>query len=405
MITGCLQKKNGYYYAVLYLKVDGKRKTKWIATKLPVSTTSERKAQKALDEIRMQYEHQEEARASKEAMEAVLTKNGPPEAQVPFADYMEKWLSSVRPSIATATYQSYSIMMKARVIPYFTASHIQLGELTPQHIEDFYQTILNDGCTTNTVIHYHAIIRKALQSAVKKDILAKNPADKVDRPKKNVFHGSFYSEDEMLDLFDAVAGDPLELCIKIAAYYGLRRSEVLGLRWDAIDFEKKTISISHKVIEANVDGKFVPVGEDVLKTKSSFRTLPLIPVVEGLLLAEKEHQAKNRRLFKSSYCRDYLDYVCVDESGKILRPNYVTEHFGWVIRKYGLRKIRFHDLRHTCASLLLSSGVPMKQIQIWLGHSTFSTTADIYAHLDFSAQEQSAAAMGAMFQRREASAG
>lgn len=405
MITGCLQKKNGYYYAVLYLKVDGKRKTKWIATKLPVSGTSERKAQKALDEIRMQYERQEEARASKKAMEAVLAKNGPPETQMPFADYMEKWLNSVRPSIATATYQSYSIMMKARVIPYFTASHIQLGELTPQHIEDFYQTILNDGCTTNTVIHYHAIIRKALQSAVKKDILAKNPADKVDRPKKNVFHGSFYSEDEMLDLFDAVAGDPLELCIKIAAYYGLRRSEVLGLRWDAIDFEKKTISISHKVIEANVDGKFVPVGEDVLKTKSSFRTLPLIPVVEGLLLAEKEHQSKNRRLFKSSYCRDYLDYVCVDESGKILRPNYVTEHFGWVIRKYGLRKIRFHDLRHTCASLLLSSGVPMKQIQIWLGHSTFSTTADIYAHLDFSAQEQSAAAMGGMFHRKEPSAG
>lgn len=150
--------------------------------------------------------------------------------------------------------------------------------------------------------------------------------------------------------------------------------------------------------------KYVPVGEDVLKTKSSFRTLPLIPAVEELLLAEKERQVKNRRLFKSAYCRDYLDYICVDESGKILRPNYVTEHFGWVIRKYGLRKIRFHDLRHTCASLLLSNGVPMKQIQIWLGHSTFSTTADIYAHLDFSAQEQSAATMGAMFQRKEVSA-
>ena len=91
--------------------------------------------------------------------------------------------------------------------------------------------------------------------------------------------------------------------------------------------------------------------------------------------------------------------------GKLLRPNFVTEHFGWVIRKYGLRKIRFHDLRHTCASLLLSNGIPMKQIQIWLGHSTFSTTADIYAHLDFSAQEQSAAAMSAMFQRKSASAG
>lgn len=404
MITGCLQKKNGYYYAVLYLKVDGKRKTKWIATKLPVSTTSERKAQKALDEIRMQYELQGETNTRQESAEAVLAKSCPTEAQVSFADYMVKWLNSVRPSIATATYQSYSIMMKARVIPYFTASGIQLGSLTPQHIEDFYQTILDDGYTTNTVIHYHAIIRKALQSAVKKDILAKNPADQVERPKKNVFHGSFYSEDEMLDLFDAVAGDPLELCIKIAAYYGLRRSEVLGLRWDAIDFDKKTISISHKVIEANVNGKYVPVGEDVLKTKSSFRTLPLIPAVEELLLAEKERQVKNRRLFKRAYCRDYLDYICVDESGKILRPNYVTEHFGWVIRKYGLRKIRFHDLRHTCASLLLSNGVPMKQIQIWLGHSTFSTTADIYAHLDFSAQEQSAATMGAMFQRKEVSA-
>lgn len=404
MITGCLQKKNGYYYAVLYLKVDGKRKTKWIATKLPVSTTSERKAQKALDEIRMQYELQGETNTRQESAEAVLAKSCPTEAQVSFADYMVKWLNSVRPSIATATYQSYSIMMKARVIPYFMASGIQLGSLTPQHIEDFYQTILDDGYTTNTVIHYHAIIRKALQSAVKKDILAKNPADQVERPKKNVFHGSFYSEDEMLDLFDAVAGDPLELCIKIAAYYGLRRSEVLGLRWDAIDFDKKTISISHKVIEANVNGKYVPVGEDVLKTKSSFRTLPLIPAVEELLLAEKERQVKNRRLFKRAYCRDYLDYICVDESGKILRPNYVTEHFGWVIRKYGLRKIRFHDLRHTCASLLLSNGVPMKQIHIWLGHSTFSTTADIYAHLDFSAQEQSAATMGAMFQRKEVSA-
>lgn len=402
MITGCLQKKNGYYYAVLYLKVDGKRKTKWIATKLPVSTTSERKAQKALDEIRMQYELQEGTQAKQTAG---LTETCPPEAQVTLVEYMEKWLASVRPSIATATYQSYSIMMKARVIPYFTASAVQLGALTPQDIENFYQTILNDGCTTNTVIHYHAIIRKALQSAVKKDILAKNPADQVDRPKKNVYHGSFYSEEEMLNLFDAIAGDPLELCVKIAAYYGLRRSEVLGLRWDAVDFEKKTISISHKVIEMSVDGKFVPVGEDVLKTKSSFRTLPLIPVVEELLTAEKEKQAKHRRLFKGSYCQDYLDYICVDESGKLLRPNFVTEHFGWVIRKYGLRKIRFHDLRHTCASLLLSNGIPMKQIQIWLGHSTFSTTADIYAHLDFSAQEQSAAAMSGMFQRKEVSAG
>jgi integrase len=399
MITGCLQQKNGFYYVVLYLKVDGKRKCKWISTKLPVEGTSMRKAQKALDDIRLQYERDEEERRQKEAEELELAKHYPPDARLPFTDYMEKWLKGIRPAVATATYQSYSNMVNARISTYFKPLNLRLYEVTPQHIEDFYQTILDDNCTTNTVIHYHAVIRKALQTAVKKDVIAKNPADKVERPKKNVFHGSFYTEEEMLTLFDAVSGDPLELCVKIAAYYGLRRSEVLGLKWDAISFEKKTISVCHKVIEVEIDGKYVPVGEDVLKTKSSFRTLPLIPAVEKLLLAEKDKQEMFRRLFKKSYCRDYLDYICVDQCGNLLRPNYVTEHFAWVIQKYDLRKIRFHDLRHTCASLLLSNGISMKQIQLWLGHSTFSTTADIYAHLDFSAQEESANAMGAMFLR------
>ena len=402
MITGSLQQKNGYYYAVLYLKVDGKRKCKWIPTKLPVNGTSTRKAQKAFDEIRIEYEREQEEIQRKEAELAELTKNTHPDALLPFTDYIEKWLGSARPSLATTTYQSYSNMIKARILPYFQPLGLELREVTPQHIEDFYQTILDDNCTTNTVIHYHSILRKAMQVAVKKDIILKNPVDKVQRPKKNVFHGNFYTEEEMMTLFDALSGDPLELCVKIAAYYGLRRSEVLGLRWDAIDLERKTISINHKVIEAEVDGKFIPVGEDVLKTKSSFRTLPLIPAVEKLLLEEKEKQEMFRRLFKKSYCRDYLDYICVDQTGKLLRPNYVTEHFAWLIQKYDLKKIRFHDLRHTCASLLLSNGISMKQIQIWLGHSTFATTADIYAHLDFTAQEESANAMSGMFIRATA---
>ena len=346
MITGCLQQKSGFYYAVLYLKVNGRRRCKWVPMRLPVEGTSARKAQKAFDEIRLQYEREEEERLDREAKAKELAENTHPDALLPFTEYMEKWLQSTRSSLATATYQSYSNMIKARIRPYFAPLGLQLREVTPQHIENFYQSILADDCTTNTVIHYHAIIRKALQTAVKKDVLLKNPADKVDRPKKNVFHGSFYSEEEMLTLFDAVSGDPLELCVKIAAYYGLRRSEVLGLRWSAIDMEHKTISISHKVIEAEVDGKFVPMGEDVLKTKSSFRTLPLIPAVGIILLEEKEKQEMYRRLFKKSYCRDYLDYICVDQCGKLLRPNYVTEHFSWLIEKYGLRKVRFHDLRH-----------------------------------------------------------
>ena len=141
----------------------------------------------------------------------------------------------------------------------------------------------------------------------------------------------------------------------------------------------------------------MPYGEDVLKTKASVRTLPLLPVIEELLLAEKDKQETFRRLFKKEYCKKYLDYICVDQMGNLLRPNFVTEHFSYMISKYNLKKIRFHDLRHTCASLLLANGVSMKQIQIWLGHSNFSTTADIYAHLDVSAQMGTGDVAGAFY--------
>lgn len=402
MITGCLQQKNGYYYAVLYLKVDGKRKNKWIPTKLPIQGTSNRKAQKAFDEIRLQYERDEEERLRIAEEEKELLKTNHPDALLPFTAYIDKWLLASKPSLATSTYQSYRNLVNGRIHSYFDPMELRLMDVRATHIDGFYQSIFSDGCKANTVIHYHALLSKAFKTAMKKKILRENPIEEVDRPKKNVYHATFYTVDEMLTLMEAFCEDPLDLPVQIAAYYGLRRSEVLGLKWDAIDFTRKTISIRHKVIEAEINGKFVPVGEDVLKTKSSFRTLPLIPEIEVLLLKEKEKQEMYRRLFKKSYCRDYLDYICVDQTGKLLRPNYVTEHFAWVIEKFDLKKIRFHDLRHTCASLLLSKGISMKQIQIWLGHSTFSTTADIYAHLDYSAQEESASAMTGMFARSDA---
>ena len=402
MITGCLQQKNNTYYAVLYVKVDGKRKPKWVSTGLPVEGTSERKAKKAFDQIRLEYERAQEEKERKEAEEKarkLIEGKRNPQADVPFMDYLQKWLLQSKPTLATTTFKGYRTMLDGRVNRYFTKLNVTLGEVTPQHLQDFYQTIFDEGYTPNTVIHYHAVLRKALQNAVKKDILDGNPADKVDRPKKNVYQAQVYSAEEMMALFDAVSDDPLEICVKLAAYYGLRRSEVLGLKWDAINLQQKTISIKHKVIEDKVDGKFVAVGEDVLKTKSSFRTLPLLPTVEKLLLAEKEKQEMYRRLFKRSYCRDYLDYICLDQTGKLMRPNYVTEHFSWLLEKFGLKKIRFHDLRHSCASLLLANGISMKQIQIWLGHSTFSTTADIYSHLDFHAQIESGLVMDGMFEK------
>lgn len=185
----------------------------------------------------------------------------------------------------------------------------------------------------------------------------------------------------------------LELPVLFGAFYGLRRSEVIGLKWDAIDFINDTIIIRHTVTTCNLDGKSVTIAADSTKTKSSMRTLPLVPAFKTKLMEHREAIEENKRLCGRSYCKAYLDYICVDGMGNLIKPGYVTSAFPVLLRKNGLRKIRYHDLRHSCASLLLANGVPMKQIQEWLGHSDFSTTANVYAHLDYNSKISSAEAL------------
>lgn len=153
-----------------------------------------------------------------------------------------------------------------------------------------------------------------------------------------------------------------------------------------------------------LDGKVQLVAADTAKTKSSLRTLPLVPFVKERLLVLKKEQENNRRLCGRSYHKQFAGYVCINEMGDLIKPHYVTEQFPKLLDANGLRRIRFHDLRHSCASRMLANGVPMKQIQDWLGHSDFSTTANIYAHLDYSTKLSSADAMlsGLGFQTEKA---
>lgn len=309
-----------------------------------------------------------------------------------FADYMEQWLDIIKSSVAVPTFASYSTTVKRVVAPYFREKEITLKNLTAKDIQEFYMKELQR-VSASSVIHYHANIHKALKYAVKIDLIDVNPADKVERPKKDRYVGSFYDADEVNALFEAAKGTKLELPILFGAFYGLRRSEAIGLKWDAIDFEQNTITIRHTVTSCDLDGKRVLVASDTTKTKSSMRTLPLVPFMRERLLALKEEQQENRRLCGRSYIKDYIGYVCVNEIGDLIKPHYVTESFPKLLKANGLRHIRYHDLRHSCASLLLANGVPMKQIQEWLGHSDFSTTANIYAHLDYSSKLTSADAM------------
>ena len=160
-----------------------------------------------------------------------------------------------------------------------------------------------------------------------------------------------------------------------------------------MDFERDTITIKHTVISVDLEGKHILVAQDTTKTKSSRRTLPLVPFVKERLLSLQEEQRENRRLCGRSYIREFEGYICVNEIGDLLKPDYLTSCFSLFLEENNLRHIRFHDLRHSCASLMLANGVPMKQIQEWLGHSDFSTTANIYTHLEYSSKITSADAL------------
>lgn len=241
--------------------------------------------------------------------------------------------------------------------------------------------------------HFSTTINSLLEYAVKMNYIAVNPIHKVEKPKKNSYIGSFYSVEEVERLFEASKGTYLEVPVLLGAFYGFRRSEVVGLRWTAIDFEQNTITVNHTVTAAKIDGEKYIVPEDRAKNKSSLRTMPLVLPVKERLLALREQQKLYQKKFKGSYNKEYLDYICVDEIGNLIMPNYITSAFPTLLKKHNLRRIRFHDLRHTCASLLLKNGVSMKQIQEWLGHSDFSTTANIYSHLDYESKIMSANVM------------
>ena len=379
MVSGHLEVKKGYYYIVLnYVDENGKRNRPWIPTGLP-EKGNKRKAEAMLSKVRNSYEP---PKVTEEGFRSDML----------FADYLEQWLEVAKTRIAVATYSSYSNMVQSTIAPYFRKTKVKLCDLEASHIQTFYNEKLKV-VKPNTVIHYHAVIHSALKYAVKTDMLSKNVADKVDRPKKNSFQPVFLSAEEMETLFRELKGSKLELPVMVAAFYGFRRGEVVGLKWDAIDFERGTISVTHTVTTVELDGKHMDWAQDAAKTKSSMRTLPLVGAFKEYFMQVKQAQDYNKTICGDCYNYDYDGYVFVDEMGNRMKPNYLTTEFPDFCEKHGLRRMRFHDLRHSCASLLLANGVPLKQIQEWLGHSDFSTTANIYAHLDYTSKLTSAQAM------------
>ena len=332
MVAGRLQEKNGFYYIVLsYTDSAGKRRQPWIGTGLPVKGNKKR-AEKMLADTRKDF---------------TIPKGQVPELSpdMAFSDYMRYWLKMMRTAVTETTYSSYCFNVEKHIIPYFEPLGVTLAGLQPRQIQSFYlheaETLKN-----TSILRFHANLHKALKYAVRIDLIASNPVDKVDRPKPQAFMASYYSAEEMEKLFEAAQGHKLELIIQLAAFYGLRRAEVMGLRWEAIDFEAKTLTIRHIVTSTRIDGKKILVEADRAKTKSSLRTLPLVDPIAERLKAVKEQQEYNQKICGNCYNQEYLGYVFVDAMGNLIQPDSVTTGFPQLLKENGLRRIRFHDLRH-----------------------------------------------------------
>ena len=334
MIAGHLQIKNDNYYMVLnYTDANGKRRQPWIPTGLPAKG-NKRRAEKLLLDTRKSF-----------VPPVVSKENEDISSDMLFADYMELWLEIIRSSVEKTTFSSYTQMVKGKIAPYFRNTGLTLDGIQAKHIQSFYLHELKT-VSPGTVIHYHANIHKALKYAVKMDLIPFNPADKVERPKKQRYIADYYRQEELERLLEASKDHPYSLLIQMTAFYGLRRSEALGLKWDAIDFERDTITIKHIVTNAKIDGKCEIVCADRTKTKSSLRSLPLVSNIREKLLALREQQKENRRVCGNCYSKKYDGYVFVDAMGNIFNPRSVTANFSKLLEQNGLRHIRFHDLRH-----------------------------------------------------------
>lgn len=379
-----IQEKKGIYYAVLRVTTeDGSVKQKWVSTKVPVRGHHKREAMAKAKEIAQKYE------------EAKIIDY----PKMSFSDWIWQWLEQKKMDIDIITYQGYESYYKNHIKPYFSKKKLALQDVTPQDIQEYYNTKRKDPNKNNefnkgrlsgkSLKSHHIVIRGSLEDAVRKNIIPYNPADRVTVPKAEKFVGSFYTEQQAKELLSAIKGDVLEEVIGLTLFYGMRKSEVLGLKWSAVDFVNHSI----KIVSTRVRFSEV-ICKEKTKNQSSRRTYPMTSDIELMLKNVQERQKRNRK----KYGEDYTDseYIFTWPDGRPFTPDFVSRHFATLLRRNNLPPIRFHDLRHTTASMLIAREYHLKNIQEWLGHSDIGTTANIYGHLAYDSKKELANNLGKM---------
>lgn len=364
-MTGSLQIKNNKYYAVLNMNdSNGKRRQKWISTELPVKGNKKR-ANEVLIKLLEDYE----------------------ECDFHFdnlllVDYLYEWLERAKSNLELSTYAGYLGNLKNHIAPYFQKRKIRLLELKPYLLEDFYAYLMvKKGLSAQTVRHNHRVISKALNDAMRHDMIPSNPAQRVTLPKIKKYVGSFLNPEQLITLFSLFQDSIIYEAVAFTATYGLRRSETLGLCWDKVDFLHDQFTVARAMIQKKQGAYYL---KECTKNESSYRTLPLTKDMKDMLLELKRRRETNKAKFGNGYAEN--DFVFTWEDGSPITPNYLTRMFHKKISQSDLPAVRLHDLRHSTASNLLASGFSVVEVQHWLGHSEASTTLNFYSHIDSSSK-------------------
>ncbi|MEQ9247468.1 MAG: site-specific integrase [Nitratireductor sp.] len=301
-------------------------------------------------------------------------------ARMDVAEYLRRWLTDYAgPNVSPKSLERYVQIVENNLIP--AIGHHRLATLKPLHIQSLYSKALltgrhdgNGGLSPQTVLHFHRVLHKALSQAVKWQLLARNPADAVDPPKPERKTMRALDEEETAALLTLFEDTSLHMPVLLAVTTGLRRGEILALRWEDIDLKTGKITVLRSVEQTGKSIRFKRP-----KTERSSRNVALPSFTVEALRQHRIEQATIRLAVGPGYNDNNL--VCARETGELIPPNTLSTNFASTIRRTGFPHVRFHDLRHTHASQLLKQGVHPKVVSERLGHSNIGITLDTYSHV------------------------
>jgi integrase len=320
----------------------------------------------------------EAEKALVEAINAINTGSYIEPSKMTYQEYVEQWFGTKKHSICSQSVKVYDNCLRKRILPIL--GKYALSKVTILLIQSFIDSLKEEGLSNSTIKKYLEIIRNSLEHAVDFNLIPTNPAIKVKLPKSNRKEMKVWNREESNRFLDKAKYDPCFIVFQLALSTGMRQGEILGLRWKDINLEKGILNIQQTLSQ---DGKTFIAGA---KTKSSIRAVNLSGSTLKHLRERRINIAKDKLKYGPLYIDN--DLIASTQHGTPLNPANIRRSFGRIIKQANLPKIRFHDLRHTHATLLLSQGVNIKVISERLGHSNIKVTLDTYSHVLPTMQEE-----------------